>query len=255
MSVTATNLILRGANTMPDDDVTQYIGGAIDTKKKVEQVDIVASGVTEGLSNTGGDARTLDVTYRDAAGVSATKLITLNGATAVSFGVTMERILKIVASSSLGGNITVRKLSGGTNLATLISGVKEVRRPFYNAVAPAAGTKSYYEKIFFRNSHGTLALTSASIYESADPTGLVTFALDGVASACPLNLGVNNGANVRTTPPSARITAFSNASKGVRANNNLQPGSAQGIWLRLLLSNTDTATKTSYTVGVKGNST
>ena len=255
MSVAASDLILRGANTMPDDDSVQYVGGLIDTKKKVEQTEIVPSGVIEGVSNTGGDTRTLDVTYRDAAGVSATKLITLNGATPVSFAVSMERILKAVASSSLGGKITIRKVSAGTDLATLFSGASHVKMEVYNAAAPAAGTRSYHETIFYRNTHGVLALTSASIYESADPTGLVTFALDGVAAACALNLGVNNGANNRNTPPSARITSFSNASKGVRANNNLQPGSAQGIWLRLLLSNTDTATKTSYTVGVKGNST
>ena len=256
MSVGASNLILYGSATMPDNDSTQQVGGAINTKIKVEMTEISPSGRVEMVSTAGQSGYSMDISFRRANGVAATELKNINGATAVTFAATMERILKLVASTSVHtGQITVRKLSAGTNLATLPNGVKQVRRPFYNAAAPDSGTKSYYEKVFYKNTHGTLALTAASICEQTDPSGKITFALDGVAAACPLNLSVNNGAFARNTPPSARITAFGNATLSVRNSGNLTQGSAQGIWLRLLLTNTDSATKTSYTLKAKGNST
>ena len=256
MSVGASNLVLYGSATMPDNDSVQRVGGAINTKIKMEMAEISPSGRVEMLSVAGQSGYSMDISFRRTNGVAATELKNINGATVVTFAATMERILKLVASTSVHtGQITVRKLSGGTSLATLINGISQVRRPFYNAAAPDAGTKSYYEKIFYKNTHGTLALTSASIAEQADPSGKITFALDGVAAACPLNLSVNNGAFGRNTPPSGRITSFDSASKGVRNNNNLTQGSAQGIWMRLLLTNTDAATKTSYTLKCKGNST
>lgn len=255
MSVASTDLVVYGSATMPEDDTTTNVGGAIATNIKMEMAaDITVTGLIEGVS-LGGNSQTLDVAYRTAAGVAGTELQSLDGATAVAFAASMERILKMTLSRSAGSLVTVRKTSAGTTLGTLPIGVKEIRRPFYLAVAPDSGTKSYYEKVFYHNLHQTLALTSASIYESADPTGNVTFALDGVAAACALNLNVSSGASVRTSPPGGRITSFDGASKGIRANNNLQPASAQGVWLRLLLSNTDAATKTSYTIGAKGSST
>ena len=256
MSVGASHLRLYGCATMPDNDSVQRVGGAINTKIKVEMTEIAPSGRVEMVSTAGQSGYSLDISFRRTNGVAATELKNINGATTVTFAATMERILKLVASTSIHtGQITVRKLSGGTNLATLPNGVSQFRRPFYNAAAPDAGTKSYYEKIFYKNAHGTLALTSASIAEQADPSAKITFALDGVAAACPLNLTINNGAFGRNTPPSARITTFGNATLGVRNNGNLTQGSAQGIWLRLLLTNTDAATKTSYTLKCKGNST
>lgn len=255
MSVGASNLVLYGSATMPDNDTTQQVGGAINTKIKVEMTEIAPSGRIEMVSLAGQSGYSLDVSYRKTNGVAATELKNILGATAVTFAATMERILKLVASTSVHSQITVRKLSAGTSLATLPNGVSQVRRPFYNAAAPDSGTKSYYEKVFFKNNHGTLALTAASIAEQTDPSGKITFALDGAGAACPLNLAVNNGAFGRNTPPAARITAFSNATKGVRRSGTLTQGSYQGVWMRLLLTNTDAATKTSYTLKCKGNST
>jgi hypothetical protein len=256
MPVGASHIVLYGSATMPDSDADTTVGGAIDTQKKVVMTEIVTAGLVEILSDTGGDAQTLDITYRTGAGVSATELQTLNGATVVAYVASMERILKAVASTSVHGQITIRKASAGTNLATLPNGVIQVRRPFFKAEAPTAGTKSYYDKIFIKNNHGTLALLGASILESADPSALITFALDGVDAACPLSLNVNNGAgNDRNTPPSARVSTFSSATKTARNSGDINPGSAQGVWLRLLLTNTDAATKTSYTLQTEGGTT
>ena len=256
MSVGASNLVLYGSATMPDSDAPLTIGGAINTKIKVEMTEIAPSGRIEMISVAGQSGYNLDVAFRRTNGVAATELKNINGATIVTFAATMERILKIVASTSIHtGLITLRKLSSGTTLGTLPNGVSQIRRPFYNAVAPDSGTRSYYEKVFFKNTHGTLALTAASIIEQTDPSGKITFALDGAAAACPLNMTINNGAFSRLVPPSARISAFSNATKAVRRSGTFTQGSYQGIWLRLLLTNTDAATKTSYTIKCKGNST
>jgi hypothetical protein len=122
--------------------------------------------------------------------------------------------------------------------------ITEVRVPFYDAAAPASGTTDYYEKIFCKNTNGTTSLTSAVIKEASDPSGKIGF---GLAATLDDTASVAN----RLTAPGG--ISFDSADKNVANSQNLTPGSAQGIWLKLSLASTDVATKTTYTPRVQGN--
>lgn len=125
----------------------------------------------------------------------------------------------------------------------------EVRRPFYNVAADAGGgsTRIFYEKVFAKNNHATLALTSAQVLEAADPSGKVAFALEA-------SLDGDDVAADRITAPAAGYT-FNSSAKSVANSGNLLPGSAQGIWLQLTLAAGDPATKTTWTGRITGTST
>lgn len=126
--------------------------------------------------------------------------------------------------------------------------VTEVRRPFYDVSAEAAGgsARDYYEKVFFKNTHGSLALTGAQIAEQADPSGKVTFGLAGTLD------DTATSTDRRTAP--GGIT-FDSAAKNVANSQNHSAGAAQGTWLKLSLAAGDAAQKTSYTLRESGNTT
>lgn len=128
--------------------------------------------------------------------------------------------------------------------------ILEVRRPFYNASADVVGgsSRDYYEKVFLKNTHATLALTTATIAEQADPSGKITFAL-GTA------LDDTGTATDRRTVPASGVSAFDSATKNVANSQNLTAGTAQSVWLKLTLAAGDAAQKTTYTVAANGTST
>lgn len=127
--------------------------------------------------------------------------------------------------------------------------VMEVRRIFYDAAAnpPGGATRTYYEKLFFKNAHATLALSAAAIREDADPTGLVTFA---VATAKD-DAGTNGTGNNRTVMPPSGVSTFDNADKAV-PSGQLSPAEAIGVWLCLTLAAGVVAQKSTYTVRCDG---
>lgn len=131
------------------------------------------------------------------------------------------------------------------------SEIMEVRRPFYNAGANPGGgaTKKYYEKAFFKNTHATLALTSAIVKEQSDPGADIAF---GLASTLDDTAG-NGGGNNRQVAPSG-IT-FNSADKNVANGQSLTAGSAQGMWLELTLVGGAAAQNTSYQPRLDGNTT
>lgn len=252
MSILSSELKFYGSNVMPDDDSTNNIGGAIATTKKIEFTQMTANSALEVVSSAAGDTtQTVTVTGRKADGtISTAGPVTLNGTTAVSLGATVfERILKVVLSASTAGTVTVRNSGAGTAWCTLEPGITELRVPFYNAVADATGgsAKTYYEKVFVKNTNGSLALTAAQIIEQADPSGKITFAVAGTLD----DSGTNGAGNNRQVAPSG--LTFDSAAKSV-ATGDLSSGSAQGVWLKLSLAAGDAAAKSSYTLRVSGNS-
>lgn len=125
------------------------------------------------------------------------------------------------------------------------------RRPFYNAAADVATgtTRNYYDKVFIKNNHATLALTNAVISEYEDPTANVTFALES-----GLNGVGTNGSNNRQTAPSTGVTAFDSANKNVTNSQNHSAGSAQGVWLKLTLAAGASAANSYYILRESGQS-
>jgi hypothetical protein len=249
MPIVASDIVAYGSASMPDDDTPTGIGGAIDTTIRVVFTDIAATDQVEFLSSSASDTtQTLTIYGRNAAGelVSEGNLIT--GVTQVTTTLAFERILKITLSATAVGTITVRDQDTDTTIAALEPGVTEVRRPFYDAAADASGgsTRNYYDKVFFKNNHGSLTLTSAVIKEQADPQTVVDFDLEST-----LDGSDTNGAGNRQTHTGGYT--FDSTDKNVANSQNLTSGSAQGCWLRLQLTAGLGAQNTSVTMRVSGN--
>lgn len=141
------------------------------------------------------------------------------------------------------------RLAKGFYFDKLPAEVMEVRRPFFDAAADAPGgqAREYYDKVFFRNTHATLALTSAVVRELSDPSGLITFGL-----AATLNdTGTNGAGNNRRVAPTG--VTFDNLDKAVPNAGSLSPGAAIGVWLKLSLAAGAAAQKTTYQLRLEGN--
>lgn len=248
MSITQDELKYFGSQIMPDDDTTTPAGSGIDTSCKIEFTQMLANSQLEVVSSAGGDTtQNITLVGRTANGIITTEgPHTLTGTTPKALGTTtFERILKVTLNTTCTGSVSGRSV-GGSTWFIMEPGITKVRVPFYNASSDVAGgsTKDYYEKIFVKNTNGTLALTDATISEFADPSTFVTF---GIAGA--LN-DTGTAANRRTAP--AGVT-FSSTSKSVSGGNLLE-NSAQGVWLNLTLPAGASASKTSYTLRTQGNS-
>jgi hypothetical protein len=254
MSITANELIVYGSANMADGDTTTNIGGAIDATIRVVFTDISATDTVEILSSNAGDTtQTVTVYGRNAAGELINEAETLAGTAVQTTTATFERILKIVMSATATGTVTVRKQSDDVTIATLEPGVTEIRRPFYNAAADAAGgsARDYYEKVFFKNTNGSLTLTSAVISEQADPSGFITFDLESTLNGTD----TNGTGNTRQTVGALTGYTFDNNNKNVANGQNLTSGSQQGVWLKLSLSAGTAADNTTWTGRIAGNTT
>jgi hypothetical protein len=121
------------------------------------------------------------------------------------------------------------------------SEILEVRRAHYDVAADdlLGITRKYYEKVFLKNTHGSLSLLSAQVIELSDPTAKMAF---GVAASLD-DSGTNGGSNNRLVAPSA-IT-FDSATKNV-IGGTLAAGQAQGVWLEFTRSPGDAALKSTY---------
>lgn len=248
MPIVASDIVAYGSASMPDDDTPTGIGGAIDTAIRVVFTDIAATDQVEYLSTEVGDGMSLTIYGRNAAGELVSEANNVTGTTVVTTTLAFERILKITLASVAAGTITVRDQDTDTTIATLEPGVTEIRRPFYDAAADASGgsTRNYYDKVFFKNNHGSLTLTSAVIKEQADPQTVVDFDLEST-----LDGSDTNGAGNRQTHTGGYT--FDSTDKNVANSQNLTSGSAQGCWLRLQLTAGLGAQNTSVTMRVSGN--
>jgi|GEM_PF-1926281 len=252
MPVIDSDIVVYGSASMPDDDTPTNIGGAIDTTVRVVFTDIVATDQVEVLSDNAGDTtQTVTLYGRNAAGELVSEGLSLSGATVITSTIVFERILKIVVDGAHAGTITVRDQDTDTVIAAIESGVLEIRRPFYNAVADAPGgsERAYHEKVFFKNNNSTLSLTAAQIAEQADPSGKVTFALESSLDGVDTNGSGNN----RQVAPSGYT--FDSATKDVANGGNHTAGAGQGLWLELTLAAGDAAQNTSYTLRESGQTT
>jgi len=245
MSISTTDIKVYGSAVMPDLDATASVGGAIDLTKKVEFTDISPTGTVEMISALAADTtQTVTIYGRNAAGEEINEAKVLNGVSTVAFTTEFERISKTVIASAATGTVTVRKSGAGDTLITAEAGILEIRKPFYNATAPTTGNTDYYEKIFFKNTHATLSLTSAQIVESADPSTKITFGLDAA-------LGSTTTITNRLTAPDGIV--FDSTTKDVANSGNHTAGASQGVWLKLSVTSSDVPTKTTYTLQETGN--
>ncbi len=251
MSVTAAELIVYGSANMPEANATTS-GGAIDTAVKMLFTDISATDGVEFVSSNGADTMNITVTGRNAAGAIVAETVALTGTSpTTSTTATFERILKVVLASTAAGTVTVRKASDNVTIGTLEAGITSLRRLFYDAAADATGgsSRSFYEKVFVKNTNGTTTLTNAQIAEQADPTGNITFDLEDAVD------DTNSVADRLNTVPAGMLGSFDNTTKTVPGGGNLAAGSRIGVWVKLTLAAGTAAAKSTWTLRTTGTTT
>lgn len=254
MAVAASDIVIYGSANMPEDN-SGTAGGAIDTTVLVvpdsaslfnslnDTIEIVSS-------NAGDTTQTLTVTGRNAAGSIITENIGANGTTVANGATTFDRILKLELSAACAGTLTVRKATGDTTIVAIPAGVETVRRPFYAATADVSGgsERKFSEKVFVKNTHGTLAALGMAISESADPSSKIDFAIEDAQN------DTGTIANRLATPTEITGDGFSSSSKTI-PSDDLGPGDAIGVWLRLTLAAGTSPATTTYTLAAAFSST
>ncbi len=151
MSVKNKNIIAHGSATMPDDDVTTNIGGAIDKAKKVTFADLVNTGTVEVVSDNAGDTtQSVTVYGRNAAGEKINETINLNGTTPVSGSLSFERLMKVTKSATTTGNVTVMSTTNDHTGTAQAGGADEV-----TLASGASGTDNAYQFKVIRLTNGT----------------------------------------------------------------------------------------------------
>jgi len=136
MSVEAYNIIFHGSATMPDDDSTTQIGGAIDKSTRVTFAPLDTTGTLKAVSSAAGDTtQSVTVYGRNAAGEKINETINLNGTTFAAGTESFERIMKATKSATTTGDVCVVESSaeasgtaqdGDTNEITLAAGASAV---------------------------------------------------------------------------------------------------------------------------------
>lgn len=253
-SIVAADLVPYHAATQSDTDVGT-VGGAIDTLRRPDFTQMTSNDTIRAVSSSAGDTtQTVTVEARTASGTVVSETKTLTGTTAITFSVngTVERILKVELSATCAGTITVASTTGpGTNFSRVIAigerGFSAIHR---KGASSTSGTVNYYAKFFWKNTNSTNALLGAAVSESADPTGLLTHALE-------TSVGGSNTATTRLTAPGT-VTAFGSTSitlTTATGTADLAASSAIGVWLLLALATNNAAIRSTYTSQLSGSTT
>lgn len=249
MPITAAQLIAYGSAVMPEDDTTTGVGAAIDATRSVGFETPLAANDTVDVFSSGGDTRTVTVHGRNAAGAIVNEGFTLDGTTPQIGGTTFERILKVVTTSDATETVTVRRSSAGATVVLVLPLIVEVRRTFYDSVS-SGSAKKVYEKLFWKNTHGTLTLTNPFTTLNshlADPDDEI---LIGVATAIN-DSGTTSGSGDRVDNAPAGVT-FVNDGTDQAVPSDLTAGDAIGIWIEMGLGANDAAFKGNYVHQLKG---
>ncbi len=234
MAVASTDIVIYGAaNIQTSDTGTQ--GGALDsTVRYVFDSPVLGNTLADSvevLSSNGSDtSQTVTVYGILSTGVSTSEVFNLNGSTVQNGAVVFQRINRVVVSGAHAGTVTVRKASDNTAIILIEPGVFVVRRPFIGVSSDVSGgsARDFYEKIFIKNNHSTLALLSAVISELTDASAVITFDLEDAVNDS------NSVASRLNTVPTGMLGTFTSAAKNV-PGTDLAPGSAIGVWLKLSL--------------------
>lgn len=251
MSIASTDIIFYGTASQAEDDSSTQ-GGDIDTTTIVvfdssSLANSLSDTVKVVSSNAGDTSQTVTVTGRAASGSIVSEVLSLNGTTLVAGATTFLRLMKIVINASHTGTVTVTRATGGTVIATMVTGVLKIKRLFYNVSADASGgsSRDFYEKIFVKNTHASLSLLGAQIQENADPLSDITFDLESSVD------GTNSTASRLNTAPSSMLGSFDSANKNV-PGTDLASGSKIGVWLKLTLPAGTSPQVSTYTIRATG---
>jgi len=248
MAVVDSDIVYFGSQVMANDDLTTQIGGAIDLTTNVIFVDIDPDGTVEALSD-GADTRMLTIHFIDNTGVVTSETRTLTGAAPVAFTSIMKTILRAVLSAPDGvRTVTIRETGPVDDLIVLGPTIITVRRVFHDVIAEGASgnTRTYFDKVFVKNTNGVDSLTASEVLLIDDVQGVITFALEFTLDGITDN-GVGNN---RQVAPIAFV--FDQTTKAVANSGNLTPGSAQGIWLQNTLPQGFAAQESTFSLRLAG---
>lgn len=225
--------------------------------------DVAIENQTATLSNTAQAGSADDITLN--AGASATDdayrgmVLRTTGGTGpnqirqiISYNGTTKKATVSRAWGTNPDSSTTFRVSTGFYFELSPNEALEVRRVFYNAAAdpPGGSALTYFEKLFFKNSHATLTLTAATVKENADPSGLVTFTLETTNNGT----GTNGAGNNRKVAPSTGVGTFSSSDQNP-AGSQLLAADVVGLWVKLSLAAGQAAQNTSYTTELTGTTT
>jgi hypothetical protein len=245
MPIVAADLVLRSSANDPSDD-TSLAGGAISITSRPDLTQWTANAVAAVISD-GADTRTVTITGRLASGIIDTEVLTLNGAVEVVGAKTWERVLSAVTSAtSATRTVLVKQGSGGATRAT-ISVNETTRHILFRDSTSEAAIAIRYAKAFSENTHGTLALTSATVKLTADPAARIRI---GLAASKGDSATTTN----RKTAPGGITFSDDNVSLGV-PGGNLAAGEEIGIWVEQNLPANDPPNKTTLTLETAGSTT
>jgi hypothetical protein len=247
MPITAADLKGFLAANMPEND-TGTSGGGISTAGKFEITDLAANDALEALSSNAADTMTLTLTGRNAAGAIVSETKALTGTTVVSFTVlaTIKDFLKALLASAAAGTITVRRAGAGATVCTLEPAVTKAIRLFYDSTSES-GITLRYEKVYYKNTHGTLTLTSAAIKLTSDPAA--RYRIGGAPSIDDTGSVAN-----RKTAPGSVTFVDDNVSQSV-PTGQIAAGSGIGIWVEQNLPANDPAHDNTLSIELAGSTT
>ena len=245
MSVISSDIVVYGSLSMPEDDLTNDIGGGIDLATQIVFTDIDVAGTVEVLSDVAGDTtQQITLTGRSISGVIKAITVNLSGTTVVPVAQTFERFMKIELDGVAVGNVTVRKTGNAGDLFVFAPDILTIRKPFYNVSAAVSGgaERKFYEKLFIRNDNAVFAMTDAQIAEQSDPGVNIAFDLESTLDGSDTN-GAGNNRLIKPVgyPLDSVIKDVANA-------QDHDPLSAQGIWIEMTLAADASPAKNTYTL-------
>lgn len=258
MPIAASDLILYCSANMPEDD-TSTSGGAIDLDTRPVFTQLAADDDLEAVSSDSGDTtQTITVVCRKTDGsIQTSTATTLTGLSAVQIAgldAAVERVLKVTLSGDCAGTITLRRRPGGATVCTIPPGERGIHIVFYDSTSDPDYVTRRYEKLFWKNTHATLALTNATVQLSADPSSViqtgVALAKDGTTSITD-RLETNAESDSRP----AGITFVDDAVDQNVPTGSLGAGEAIGIWVRLDLAAGNAPVRSTFTLRIAGATT
>lgn len=249
MSVVASDLIVFGAASRPNDD-TSTSGGAIDTVARPLDQQLTANDTIDVVSD-GADTRDVVITGRADDGTVVSETLTLSGTTTVTGTQTFERILTIsLSAADTARTVTVSDTDAGDGtLHTFNPNETDAYIHFRRSSSESTQT-TRYEKDFWKNTNGSTALQSATITLTADPSSNIQIAVEDAQDD-------TESVADRTTAPTG-ITADGFVDDGTAVSipgSDLGAGAAIGFWAELTLAADEAAQKSSFTTEIAGETT
>ncbi len=242
MPVEASDLVRYGAANHPVDDVSA-VGGGIDLTKRPLDSQFAATARPEIVSGAAGDTMNVTIVGRIADGTIVTEAQALNGTTPVLFTAEYQRIHTITLASATTGAVTVRQGASGPTRHTFAAG-ELVAFTWFQRSSSGPSAETRFEKAFWRNNHGSLALTEAKVTLLTDAASLYRVGLETAKD------GSLSAGNRKTAP--AGVTYFDD---GVEINiptGSLGPGEAIGYFVEQQLGADAPAAQTTLVTQISG---